>query len=272
MSPLRSSDRRRTADQIIADYDLKPVTQEATAPEDKAAATAQLSALRNSLLPDNVQSARFTTTHGPDLKQVSGTVYVGAHPGHDQRVLWFKLEDSLYPTVYTLWQNPGLLPLLHTPAIVVQKLQGGADLMTPGLANGPPFPPKAAKDAVVAVASLENPTVPVTVGKCLVDVSALGSVQGSRGHAVQTLHWAGDEIWAYSTSGKTGLTPPDHVDGWWPDGDDDQQLVAQAANMALDERKDGGVVLGKDADHDHAHAEHDTPAQEEEAEPMTTKG
>ena len=41
--------------------------------EEKAAATTELSSLRNALLPDNVQSARFTTTHGPDLKQISGT-------------------------------------------------------------------------------------------------------------------------------------------------------------------------------------------------------
>ena len=98
MAPLRSSDRRRTADQIIAEYELKPATPQDTTTEEKAAATTELSSLRNALLPDNVQSARFTTTHGPDLKQISGTVYVGTHPGDDQRVLWFKVEDRLYPT------------------------------------------------------------------------------------------------------------------------------------------------------------------------------
>lgn len=98
LAPLRSSDRRRTADQIIAEYELKPAARDESNPEEKAAATAELSALRNALLPDNVQSARFTTTHGPDLKQVSGTVYVGVHQGQEQRVLWFKIEDRLYPT------------------------------------------------------------------------------------------------------------------------------------------------------------------------------
>ena len=55
-------------------------------------------ALRNALLPENALSAKFTTTVGPELKQVSGTVYVGAHPGDVQRVLWLKLEERIYPT------------------------------------------------------------------------------------------------------------------------------------------------------------------------------
>jgi translation initiation factor 2D len=99
LAPLRSSDRRKTADSIINDLDLekKPVEDGAN-DEEKAAATAERAALRNSLLPDNAQSARFTTTHGPELKQVSGTVYVGSHPGEEQRVLWVKIEERMYPT------------------------------------------------------------------------------------------------------------------------------------------------------------------------------
>lgn len=266
MAPLRSSDRRRTADQIIAEYELKPKTQNDTTPEDKAAATAETSNLRNALLPDNVQSARFTTTHGPDLKQVSGTVYVGTHPGDEQRVLWFKIEDTLYPTVYTLWRNPGILPLLHTPDFVVNKLQGGADLMTPGLQNGPPFPAKAKKGAIVAVASLENPSVPVTVGRCEIDVSALGSTQGTRGHAVQTMHWAGDEIWSYSTSNKPGQSPPDHLDGWLPEDVNEDDIAGQTASLTLADEGEGGVAVGGDAAGQEVEEE-----EQEEVIPMTTK-
>ncbi|KAI5207697.1 hypothetical protein AUEXF2481DRAFT_26481 [Aureobasidium subglaciale EXF-2481] len=248
LAPLRSSDRRKTADSIIAEYGLQPKAQDDTKVEDKAAATADTTALRNALLPDGVQTARFTTTHGPDLKQVSGTVYVGAYPGDDARVLWFKIEDRMYPTVYTLWKQPGIVPLLHTPGFVVQKLQGGADLMTPGLANGPPFNSRAIKGAVVAIASLEQPSVPVAVGACLIDVSALGAVQGSRGHAVQTMHWAGDEIWAYSNSNKPGLATPESLDGWLANKDDEETLAEQAADLNMDEEEEeqGGVDLGTD--------------------------
>lgn len=49
-------------------------------------------------MPESALSARFSTTAGPDLKQISGTVYAGAHPGDDQRILWFKIEERLIPT------------------------------------------------------------------------------------------------------------------------------------------------------------------------------
>ena len=152
--------------------------------------------------------------------------------------------------MYTLWQNPSILPLLHTPSIVVKKIQGGADLMTPGLAGGPPFPQRAKRGALVAIASTESPTVPVAVGVCEIDVNSLGSVQGSKGHAVQILHWAGDELWAWSASGKPGGSTPDHLDGWLDgqkkngksDDSDDEMATKGMSDMKLD-REDGGVSL-----------------------------
>ncbi|OCK84586.1 hypothetical protein K432DRAFT_112190 [Lepidopterella palustris CBS 459.81] len=246
LSPLKSSDRRRTADQIIATLGIEvPVNHDAD-PEDKAASTTSLTALRRTLLPENALSARFTTTSGPDLKQVSGTVYVGSHEGEEQRVLWVKVGEKMYPTVYTLWHNAGILPLLYTPLAVVKKIQGGADLMTPGLQRGPPFPEKAKKGAIVAIASLEAPTIPMAVGTCEIDVSALDQVQGQKGHAVETFHWAGDEIWAWSSSGKPGGDPPDYLTGWDDEQEDaDNDLAARAEQLNLDsaDQEDGGVSL-----------------------------
>lgn len=233
LSPLRSSDRRRTADKIIAEHKLTPKQSDDDAVEDKTAATEARTALRNSLLPDNALSAKFTTTSGPNLKEVFGTVYVGSHDGSEQRVLWFSIEDKLYPTVYTLWRNPGILPLLHTPSMVVQKLQGGADLMTPGLA-GPPFPSGAEKGAVVAIASLNNPSVPVALGVCEIDVSALTETRGAKGHAVKTVHWSGDELWDWSASGKPGTIAPETLEGWLDNVADDVR------HIHLDENDDDG--------------------------------
>ena len=102
LAPIRSSDRRRTADQIITDLGLEVSATDDANTEEKAAATAERSSLRNSLLPDNSQSARFTTTHGPNLKKISGTVYVGTHLGDEQRVLWVNIEDKMFPTGGTL--------------------------------------------------------------------------------------------------------------------------------------------------------------------------
>ncbi|KAF2271911.1 uncharacterized protein EI97DRAFT_427338 [Westerdykella ornata] len=245
LSPLKSSDRRRTADQIIADFGLQVPVDSSAEAEDKAASAAPLTALRKSLLPENSQSARFTTTAGPDLKQVSGTIYAGSHEGtgDEQRILWVKVEDKMYPTVYTLWHNPGIVPLLHTPQFVVEKLQGGADLMTPGLQRGPPFPAKATKGAVVAIASLEAPTVPMAVGTCEIDVASLQEVRGAKGHAVQTFHWSGDELWAWGPSGKPGLEPPDHLEGWADDKAGDADLAAPMDRLDLEGGHDGGVAL-----------------------------
>ncbi|GAM83702.1 hypothetical protein ANO11243_016910 [Dothideomycetidae sp. 11243] len=239
LAPIRSSDRRKLADQIIQDYGLTVAVPENATDEEKAAATAQHTQLRNSLLPDNVQTARFTTTQGPELRPVSGSLYVGSHGGgSDARVLWFSLEGHLYPSVYSLWQNPKLVPLLHTPEPVVDKLKGGANLMTPGLA-GPPFPARATTGATVAVASLGSPSVPVVVGTCVIDIAALKSARGVKGHAVETLHWFGDEIWSFSTSGKPGKQPPEEIPEW-VSGETD---TAGLAGLSLHDDEDGGVPL-----------------------------
>lgn len=243
LSPLRSSDRRKIADEIIATLDLPLLDKLDANEEEKAAATAERTALRNSLFPENIQSARFTTTAGPDLKQVSGTVYAGSPPDEDSRILWVRTDSGLFPTVYTLWRNPRVLPLLHTPGIVVAKIQGGADLMTPGLANGPPFPPEAKKGAVVAIASLDSPSVPVAVGICAIDISALQQVQGSKGHAVDSLHWAGDELWAWSDKGKPGGVMPEALDAWLEEGKVDDVVNGVDGLNITNEDRDGGVPL-----------------------------
>ncbi|KAK3072367.1 hypothetical protein LTR53_006945 [Teratosphaeriaceae sp. CCFEE 6253] len=242
-APLRSSDRRKLADQIIQDYQLSSPDLVDPTPEQKAEATAAHTSLRNSLLPDNLQSARFTTTHGPQLKKVNGNVYIGSSDGDEARILWWQIEGTMYPSVYTLWKHPGMVPLLHTPEIVVKKLQGGADLMTPGLARGPPFPERAKKGAVVAVASLEQPSVPVAVGVCEIDVSALQKAQGERGCSVTNMHWAGDELWNYSTNDRPGRQVPEELEGW-ARVLDEPGLTEKTAEMDLDDGDDeGGVSL-----------------------------
>lgn len=256
LAPLRSSDRRKIADQIIKDYRLEQDSIEEQTPEQKADATTAHTDLRNSLLPDNSQSARFTTTQGPDLKQASGTVYVGSHEGEEARILWFQIEGRMYPSVYTLWKNADIVPLLYTPEIVIKKLQGGADLMTPGLAGGPPFPERAMKGAVVAVASMEHPSVPVCVGWCEIDVSALEKVQGVKGHAVRNMHWAGDEAWSFGASGKAGQEAPEEMEGW-AQSSESRGLFGRLDALGLDENDDGGVPLQEQdsAAHANGHAE-----------------
>ncbi|EGP90454.1 uncharacterized protein MYCGRDRAFT_84691 [Zymoseptoria tritici IPO323] len=244
LANLKSSDRRKLADQIIQDYELDlQQADDSQTPEQKAEATAARTTLRNTLLPANTQSCRFLTTYGPDLRQASGTLYVGSQDEHEARVLWFQIEGRIYPSIYTLWRNPNVVPLVHTHEFVMQKLQGGADLMTPGLAAGPPFPPKAKKDTIVAIASTDRPTVPMAMGFCAIDVCALDKVQGAKGHAVENMHWVGDELWSYSVASRPGQQPPDEIEGW-AKVLEERGLTEKVNVLKLeDDEESGGVSL-----------------------------
>ena len=270
MSPLRSSDRRKLADQIISEFSIDvpsnppPSTDENG--ESLGLSTAPtLTSVRSSLLPENCLSARFTTHAGADAKLVAGTVYVGAHPGHEERILWLQMgqkDQRLYPTVYTLWHNPGLVPLLHTQDFVVDKLRTGADLMTPGLTRGPPFPEKAKRNAIVAVASLTRPSVPACVGVCEIDISSLGSVQGAKGHAVKGVHWDGDEIWAWSQTGTGGRQAPETIEGWNEESKSEEvEEGIKDLDLEDDDAQDeGGVSLEEPSKATHnGHIEGETP-------------
>ena len=119
--------------------------------------------------------------------------------------------------------------------------------MIPGLARGPPFPTKARKNAIVAVASLENPSVPMVIGVCEIDVANLKQVQGAKGHAIRGEHWNGDEIWAWSPGGKPGGSAPENIEGW--DVDDVDATLQEGVKDLLvddpdDDGEDGGVALG----------------------------
>lgn len=156
--------------------------------------------------------------------------------------------------------------------MVMRKLHGGADLMTPGLANEPPFPKRAVEGAVVAVASLDRHTVPLFVGVCEIDVSALGEVQGTKGHAVRGLHWEGDELWAWSSSSRPGQPAPEYLPGW-----DEEELEGDEEVEAIEEKVDelalneagSPQAAGNEEPVEAAEAPLDEPAPIEEKEPST---
>lgn len=212
-------------------------------------------------------------------------MYVAAYPGDEQRVIWLSINDRLIPTVYTLWRHPQLVPLLHTQDVVMPKLQGGADLMTPGLVRGPPFPAKAKKGTIVAVASVQNPSVPKWVGFCEIDVSSLQQVQGAKGHAVRGRHWEGDEIWAWSASGKSGTAAPEHIDGW-DDDDNSAAISLPVGKLTIEDDDDddsaGGVFVNEETEEKSSKEPRNEYVKGEDAEPferieipekdLTTKG
>ena len=117
--------------------------------------------------------------------------------------LFFELEKekTIFPTLFTLWQCPSMLPTMTTCAPVVQKLANGADLMLPGIIINDSLGTKAygdgkiKKDDIMSV-NLDNNKACVAVG-----TSALSSedmyMSGKRGKALKILHCFGDHLWIH---------------------------------------------------------------------------
>lgn len=151
----------------------------------------------------------------------------------------------------------------------MKKLHGGADLMTPGIANDPPFPERAVKGAVVAVAGLDRYTVPLFVGVCEIDIAGLEEVQGTKGHAVRGVHWEGDELWAWSSSSRPGQPAPEYLEGW----DEEIEEGEEEGGEEVDEVKEGIDELalqdGQAGDGEEPLGE--SPEQPEEAPAMEEK-
>lgn len=265
LSPLKSSERRKLADQIRRDYSI-PDPQTEPTPQEPDNTTTQgptLTSIRNALLPDPTSSAKFTTTHGPNSTLISGTIYVGAHPGQEERVLWFQIgkDERLIPTVYTLWLNPGLVPLLHVGDMVVQKLRGGADIFAPGLIEPyQGFDRRAVKGSIVAVAGHKSDTVPRWVGTSKLDISGLQ--ENATGTAAEGLHWEGDELWSWSSLNKGGSAGPDTIDGWPGLSHGLEQDTEELDLDDEDEQGDGGVALSNSIS-DLNHTNGDTKEQDD---------
>lgn len=178
-SPVRSSDRRKFLQGIIDEYHVELGEEEQE--------------VKQSLLPESVQYARYITTGNE-----SGNVYINGESGE---VVWFTVEGRMIPSVSTLWRHPKLLPIVATSAFAITKVQNGADLMLPGLV--PPFPEGLIPGVLTAIAVYGQESVPLAVGFADTNISSYKSTIGTKGKAVLVLHAYEDELWAMSK-----LSPP----------------------------------------------------------------
>ncbi|XP_032734387.1 eukaryotic translation initiation factor 2D isoform X3 [Lontra canadensis] len=130
------------------------------------------------------------------------TVYVcGGNP------ILFELEKNLYPTVYTLWSYPDLLPMFTTWPLVLEKLVGGADLMLPGLVVPPPGLPQVQKGDLCAIALVGN-RAPVAVGVAAMSTAEM-LTSGLKGRGFSVLHTYQDHLWrSGDKSSPPSLAPP----------------------------------------------------------------
>uniref|UniRef100_A0A8C9Q1V0 Eukaryotic translation initiation factor 2D n=1 Tax=Spermophilus dauricus TaxID=99837 RepID=A0A8C9Q1V0_SPEDA len=116
------------------------------------------------------------------------TVYMsGSNP------ILFELEKNLYPTVYTLWSYPDLLPTFTTWPLVLEKLVGGADLMLPGLVVPPAGLPQVQKGDLCAIALVGN-RAPIAIGVAAMSTAEM-LTSGLKGRGFSVLHTYQDHLW-----------------------------------------------------------------------------
>ncbi|XP_030852103.1 eukaryotic translation initiation factor 2D isoform X2 [Strongylocentrotus purpuratus] len=142
-------------------------------------------------------------------KSQTTTMKIQTHTGEHMMVYcadgvpaFFENEKVLYPTVYTLWKCPSLLPCLSTYAPVIEKMAGGADLMLPGVVFPETGLPPLEKSQLCSVNVVGN-LAPVAIGTASVSSEDMLG-RAMKGKGVLTLHCIGDHLW--ESGGK--LKPP----------------------------------------------------------------
>ncbi|XP_063153542.1 eukaryotic translation initiation factor 2D [Candoia aspera] len=118
----------------------------------------------------------------------------------------FEMEKMLYPTVYTLWSHPHLLPAFSTWPPVLHKLVGGADLMLPGVIVPRCGLPQVDRGTVCAVTLVEN-RAPVAIGIAIMTTAEMVAA-GMKGKGFTVLHTYMDQLWAIGDKSSPPTIPP----------------------------------------------------------------
>lgn len=169
-SNIKSSERRGLLGTVCKEYGIN---KEELAKE-----------IELKIVPSVIKQATYQSIQGH-----KGTIYYDT----DEKPVWFKTRDSpLYPSIYTLWQVGGILPIILTNNHVIEKLSTNANLMLPG--SIPPFDPRATRGALVGIASYQTPTVVKAIGHCSLNLTQFDNVVGRQGTAVTIIHVIDDEL------------------------------------------------------------------------------
>ncbi|KAG0256018.1 hypothetical protein DFQ27_005962 [Actinomortierella ambigua] len=223
-SPLRSSDRRRLRDEILATYPALATKSQTTTEQQQQQQQQQQNqqqqqqqqpqehsdapSLQSIITPEGLQSAKFSS-----YIDEPGTIYTDPQG----TPLWFRVRGAtkksdtvLIPSVYTLWRVPDFLPSLLTWNPVIDKLKNGADLMLPGVIVSSAIEiPVLDEGAIVAIKARGN-KYPLAVGFMATPTSVLTTSRASptapRGKAVHILHICDDHLW---TMGSKDPLPDD---------------------------------------------------------------
>ncbi|NWS96980.1 EIF2D factor, partial [Mionectes macconnelli] len=135
-------------------------------------------------------------------KEELNVIKIYAHKGEAVTVymnhrnpILFEVEKALYPTVYSLWVYPDLLPAFSTWPPVLQKLAGGADLMLPGVVVPSSGFPQVEQGTLCAVTLLGN-RAPVAVAVATMSTAEMLAA-GMKGKGFAVLHTYLDHLWEY---------------------------------------------------------------------------
>ncbi|XP_062998856.1 eukaryotic translation initiation factor 2D [Elgaria multicarinata webbii] len=109
--------------------------------------------------------------------------------------IFFEIEKTLYPTVYTLWSHPHLLPMFSTWPPVLHKLTGGADLMLPGVIVPSCGLPQVERGTLCAITLVEN-RAPVAIGIATMSTTEMMAA-GMKGKGFTVLHTYMDHLWGF---------------------------------------------------------------------------
>ncbi|XP_042618576.1 eukaryotic translation initiation factor 2D [Cyprinus carpio] len=190
-------------------------------------------------------SAAFPSLSAEDLnelipnKEELNIVKIYAHKGDavilyvlHKNPIFFLLEKQLFPTVYTLWRYPTMLPAFVTWPPVLQKLTGGADLMLPGVVVTADGLPEVQQGDCCAVTLVMN-RAPVAVGTAAVS-SAEMRKSGMKGRGVNILHTYMDQLWAFGDKSHPPVMPvtnsPAEVEG--EECEEEEQEVKDSSDPA----------------------------------------
>eukprot|EP00058_Branchiostoma_floridae_P005957 XP_002591445.1 hypothetical protein BRAFLDRAFT_205397 [Branchiostoma floridae] len=177
-------------------------------------------------------------------KEDMSTMKIYTHSGRNVTVyclgnnpVFFEMDKNVFPTVYSLWRVPDMLPCLTTWTDVLKNLCGGADLMLPGVIPGEEGLPVIEKNSLCAVSLLGN-RAPIAVGRTTMSSSQMQEC-GMKGKGVTVLHTYLDQLWEHGdqTPLPTMATQQSCPEGHVPDLDSgdatsEEQLQGQLAAEA----------------------------------------
>ncbi|XP_056319123.1 eukaryotic translation initiation factor 2D [Danio aesculapii] len=151
--------------------------------------------------------------------------------------IFFQLEKQLFPTVYTLWRCPNMLPAFTTWPPVLQKLSGGADLMLPGVVISTSGLPEVNRGECCAVTLVMN-RAPVAVGTAAMSSAEMRNSE-MKGKGVNILHTYMDQLWAFGDKTHPPVIPvtnsPTQVEGEGEECEEEEEEVKDSSeNIAVE--------------------------------------